>query len=157
MRWLLRLSKVPSTTLPVDLKSVSTTNCFVWTAFEWPSTAGAVSGLSILPTHLSLERIEVKFLLFLVLSNVKSICSIPERNKELYLRSLQQIFQQYVKLRPSWFDKSFVSSWNVTQLVGMPFSMSRVNKYLGIICRQALKSQLNISLRIQTRILPAIN
>lgn len=53
-----------------------------------------------------------------------------ERNKELYLRSLQQVFQQYVKLRPSWFDKSFVSSWNVTQLVAMPFPTSRWNKYL---------------------------
>jgi len=54
-----------------------------------------------------------------------------ERNKELYLRLLQQIFARFVKLRPSWFDKSFVSSANITQLISMPFNQARWNKYLG--------------------------
>lgn len=53
-----------------------------------------------------------------------------ERNKEIYLRILQQVFSHYFKLRPSWFDKSFVSSSNITQLVHMPVQQSRWSKYL---------------------------
>ena len=57
------------------------------------------------------------------------ICFL-ERNKEIYLRLLQQIYIRYSKLRPSWFDRSFVSSFNVTQLVSMPFAQSKWDKYL---------------------------
>lgn len=54
-----------------------------------------------------------------------------ERSKEIYLRMLQQIFVRFSKLRPSWFDKTFVSSTNITQLTTMPVNQAKWSKYLG--------------------------
>lgn len=50
-------------------------------------------------------------------TNAFVIRSGRDRNKDIYFRSLHLIFNRFSKLRPSWFDKSFVSSTNVTQLV----------------------------------------
>lgn len=80
-----------------------------------------------------------------------------ERNKEIYLRLLQQIFIRYGKLRPSWFDKSFVSSTNVTQLVSMPFTQAKWSKYLGNYHLAIKDYFLLISLIINCRILHSIN
>ncbi|XP_054160591.1 transferrin-like [Oppia nitens] len=53
------------------------------------------------------------------------------RQKDYYLRYLQQIFFRYSQLKPQWFTKTFVSSENVTQLVSMPFNTQQWDKYLG--------------------------
>ena len=53
------------------------------------------------------------------------------RQKDYYLRVLQQIFFRFSQNPPQWFTKTFISSTNVTQLVSMPFNMQQWDKYLG--------------------------
>ncbi|KAH9415000.1 Mfi2p [Dermatophagoides pteronyssinus] len=50
-------------------------------------------------------------------TNAFVIRSGRDRNKDIYFRTLQMVYNRFSKLRPSWFDKSFVSSLNVTQLI----------------------------------------
>lgn len=75
------------------------------------------------------------------------------------MRMLQQIYIRFVKLRPSWFDKSLVSSWNVTQLTGMPYNQGKWRSYLGKsspFCKCCLDDD-NFVIRASTRVLHSLD
>lgn len=108
---------------------------FMLNAFYWRCSfiMFAMSNIYLNPmSHdvlwLSKQKEEEKRLI-----NFHSFSPLPStvRQKEIYLRLLQQIYFRWSPYKPAWFTKSFVSSPNVTQITGIAYNQQNWEGYLG--------------------------